>query len=227
MNQDWKVMIFLLFLFLFLIWYFFASSEPEEIMGISLSQRSAIKKLHAPLSCSTIKVRGLNASTMYNSRKSHQPLSTKRLNSSKVDRFTVSYDNPLPIPPEYKNSRVSQGEQRCKDVLAKLFGRQFITVRPDFLKNPQTNRNLELDCYNHELKLAVEYNGSYHYKASAGDSPDKLKYRQYLDNLKKDLCDKNGIDLVVVPYTVKLDDIEAYIISQLPDRLKVYCTDLV
>jgi hypothetical protein len=40
-----------------------------------------------------------------------------------------------------------------------LTGYRFKSVRPGWLENPLTGRNLELDCYNEYLKLALEYNG--------------------------------------------------------------------
>ena len=60
----------------------------------------------------------------------------------------------------------SKGEKECRKVLENLFNKPFSKSRPDFLRNPVTggNFNLELDCYNQELSLAVEYNGIQHYK---------------------------------------------------------------
>ena len=65
-----------------------------------------------------------------------------------------------------KKQRDSKGEIECRRVLEHLFRRPFNKSRPDFLRNPVTggNFNLELDCYNRDLRLAVEYNGAQHYK---------------------------------------------------------------
>ena len=51
---------------------------------------------------------------------------------------------------------MSRGERKCKRIIQKIFRKPFTKIRPDFLKNPETNRNLELDLYNEELKIAVE-----------------------------------------------------------------------
>jgi hypothetical protein len=67
------------------------------------------------------------------------------------------------------------------------------------------------------LKLACEYNGAQHYKYipyfhKTKDSFHNQKYRDYM---KRDLCNKNGITLIEVPYTVKIEHIENYIIDKL------------
>jgi hypothetical protein len=56
-----------------------------------------------------------------------------------------------------------KSQHRCHIILEILTGRQFMSVRPYWLKNPETGRNLELDCYNEEYRLALEYNGVQHY----------------------------------------------------------------
>lgn len=59
----------------------------------------------------------------------------------------------LPLGGKWKMERI------CKITLEILTGYRFESVRPDWLRNPLTGRNLELDCYNDTLKLALEYNG--------------------------------------------------------------------
>jgi len=83
--------------------------------------------------------------------------------------------------------------------------------------NTVSGSNLELDCYNDEMKIAVEYNGEQHYNYipyfhNNKDAFTNLKYR---DEKKRLLCKKNGILLITVPYTVKHRDIETYIIKEL------------
>jgi hypothetical protein len=46
-------------------------------------------------------------------------------------------------------------ETRCRIILENLFKSPFISIRPDFLKYSKTGKNLELDMYNEDLKLAL------------------------------------------------------------------------
>ena len=111
----------------------------------------------------------------------------------------------------------SKGEQVCKEFAEFYFQKSFEKTRPDFLKNPVTGENLELDLYNSELKLAVEYNGSQHYHYNSfmhKNSRDKFQNQQYRDLIKKDLCQKSEITLVVVPYTVPHDQIGTFLLEE-------------
>jgi len=47
-------------------------------------------------------------------------------------------------------------ENECRRILQCLFLKPFPKVRPDFLRNPKTGRNLELDMYNQDIALALE-----------------------------------------------------------------------
>jgi hypothetical protein len=115
----------------------------------------------------------------------------------------------------------SKGEIECRRVLEKMFKKPFPKVRPNFLKNPITSENsdinLELDCYNDELKIGVEYNGIQHYKYTPffHKSKESFHNQKYRDYLKRDLCEKNGIRLIEVPYTVKVEDIEGFLVKNL------------
>lgn len=99
----------------------------------------------------------------------------------------------------------SIGEELCCKVFEEYLERRvLVNIRPDFMKNPKTKRNLELDMYDPETKVAIEYNGAQHYKyepafhSNEGDVNVQLER----DKLKVELCQKNGINLIVVPYTV-------------------------
>lgn len=89
------------------------------------------------------------------------------------------------------------------------------------LTNPITNSPLELDIYNKELNLAIEYNGSQHYvfnKMMHNNSKDRFQNQQYRDYIKKNLCKENGIDLIIVPYTIKHDQIANFLLRELSAR---------
>lgn len=116
-------------------------------------------------------------------------------------------------------SKDSKGERQCRYVLESIFKRPFLKYRPDFLRNPVTGNehNLELDCYNPELKLAVEYNGVQHDKYVPYFHRNKEAFlnQKYRDYFKKITCENNNINLIVVPHNIKLEKIEGFLINEL------------
>ena len=127
-----------------------------------------------------------------------------------------------PPKPTRKPPQESKGEVECRRVLEQHFSRPFAKARPDFLRNPVTSQgmdsnNLELDCYNAELKLAVEYNGIQHYKYIPYFHKNKEAFQnqKYRDYMKREICEKNGITLIEVPYTVKVDEIKSFLLNKL------------
>ena len=113
----------------------------------------------------------------------------------------------------------SKGETECRNVLENAFDRSFGKARPNFLNNPVTggNFNLELDCYNPELKLAVEYNGVQHYKYTPHFHKNNEAFlnQKYRDELKRRMCKDNMITLIEVPYTIKVENIKDYLVKEL------------
>lgn len=114
----------------------------------------------------------------------------------------------------------SKGEQICRQVLEQYYGKPFPRVRPDFLINPLTNRKLELDCYNAELKIACEYNGIQHniYPNWTGQTRQQFIDQLSRDKFKADVCKRLGIYLIIVPHSVNLGSIKDYIIRYLPEN---------
>jgi hypothetical protein len=112
----------------------------------------------------------------------------------------------------------SKGEEECRRVLQSIFRVPFTSQRPDFLRNPVTggNFNLELDCYNAELGLAVEYNGQQHYKYIPyfHRNKDHFMTQKYRDDMKRRICREQNIVLIEVPYTVSIKDIANFIINE-------------
>jgi len=114
--------------------------------------------------------------------------------------------------------RQSKGELECRQILEELFKpHKFPSVRPDWLRNPVTggNLNLELDCYCKELNLAVEYDGQQHFRYIPYLHKNKEAFynQQYRDYMKKNMCKQNGVILINVPYTEK--NIKHFLINQL------------
>lgn len=112
-----------------------------------------------------------------------------------------------------KQNFESLGEKKCRTYLEFLFKTPFPKTRPNFLKNPITKSNLELDCFSDKLKLALEYNGKQHYEFCSTFHSNKQDFynQKYRDEIKKRLCMKNGIDLIIVPYYIPLHNINNYI----------------
>lgn len=125
-----------------------------------------------------------------------------------------------------KRNRDSKGEIECRRVLENWLKKPFNKTRPDILRNPVTSdlsssNNLELDCYNEELKLAVEYNGIQHYVFTPffHKSKDAFHNQKYRDHIKREACEKAGILLIEVPYTVKIENIENFLKNEISKKL--------
>jgi hypothetical protein len=144
----------------------------------------------------------------------------------RILRVLIEPRHALSPPPSFRPLSPSQphgsskGEARCREFLEFTFGKRFEKTRPSFLVNPVTNQTLELDCYNEELRLAVEYNGEQHYrynKMMHQNSRDGFRNLQYRDHVKKELCERHGIHLIVVPYTVSEKDIPSFLYARLKE----------
>lgn len=107
----------------------------------------------------------------------------------------------------------SKGEIICKKAAEELFNKKFEKVRPEILKNDVTKHNLELDIYNNDLKLAIEYSGRQHYEYVPffHKNHESFLNQRYRDEMKKNKCKEAGIKLIEVPYKVKHEDIPQFI----------------
>jgi len=108
----------------------------------------------------------------------------------------------------------SQGvsERICRVVLENGLGRAFPKCRPNWLINEEGNQ-MELDGFCEELSIAFEYNGRQHYRKvnHFHKSGETLEKRIRDDKTKKDLCDQKKVSLIVIPYTVNIEDIPQFI----------------
>lgn len=114
------------------------------------------------------------------------------------------------------SSSAGTKEERCRRILEKIFGLPFHKVRPKWLLSDK-DVPLELDCYNEELKLALEYNGEQHYKfpnAFHKTEEAYLRYRQN-DKRKRDICTEKGINLITVPFHIPPQNLYTHIVEEL------------
>ncbi len=121
---------------------------------------------------------------------------------------------------EPKSKKETKGEKKCREVFESIFQKPFDKIRPDFIKNDCTEKPLEIDGYNEDLKLGFEYQGVQHYKYTPyfHKSPNDFEKQQYRDGLKRDECKKLGIKIIEIPYTVEIDDIKEFVIKRLKEE---------
>ncbi len=70
--------------------------------------------------------------------------------------------------------------------------------------------------YNKELKLAIEYNGIQHYKYIPYFHRTIKNFNKQIENdkIKIKLCKEHNINLIVIPHTVKCDEVCKYIYNR-------------
>jgi hypothetical protein len=101
-----------------------------------------------------------------------------------------------------------KSQRQLKKILDEMFGYQSVTIRPDWLKNPETGRNLEIDIYFPKLKLAVEYQGKQHYEPVEyfGGIISFERVKKY-DEMKRNMikrAKKYVLYYIEFPYTEKI-----------------------
>lgn len=112
------------------------------------------------------------------------------------------------------------GERTCRLSFEKIFGKDFNSIRPNWLKNSLGN-NMELDGYNEELQIAFEHQGRQHY--SITNVNHRFVKQSTLDNDKQkaEICKNLGINIIYIPEVftdIKLNDLISYIINQLDKK---------
>jgi len=112
-------------------------------------------------------------------------------------------------------------ERICRGYFELLFGKQFPTKRPTWLRNNKCNL-LELDGYCAELGLAFEFNGKQHYEEISIYTNVPLEERIETDLLKRNLCKSNGVTLITIPYSVLCKDnlkiLQSFIMKELANN---------
>jgi hypothetical protein len=105
------------------------------------------------------------------------------------------------------NERIVRGYFRI------IFDKEFPKAHPDWLLSEKGYR-MELDGYNEELRIAFEYQGEQHYNPIFMGENKKLKEIQSRDELKRQLCEINNITLITIPFDLKRNEIQKYILNE-------------
>lgn len=104
-------------------------------------------------------------------------------------------------------------EVELRNILETRFQNIFLLSRPVWLVNPATGRVMEIDCYNEQFRLAVDYDGPIFGHTRPSD----------LSLLKTRLCTENGILYLAVPYWYKSRTLsESYDANQVNKLLDVF-----
>jgi hypothetical protein len=137
------------------------------------------------------------------------------------------------IPKTAKRKRYNKHEEKCREIFERIYHTPFESVRPDFLKNPSTGKNLELDGFcpyivtRYGEGIAFEYDGVQHSKHTEVFHRQKgaFEYQCAKDSWKDKKCKDLGITLIRIPHFIVYDDLEEYIINILKKK-EVYSDNI-
>jgi hypothetical protein len=110
----------------------------------------------------------------------------------------------------------SISERTCRKIFEFIFKKPFLKAKPLFLKSDIGGR-MEYDGYNEELKISFEYNGEQHYKHVPYFNKTKNMFNKQkeIDYLKQKLSVLNNIQLIIIPFTIKHNNLYTFILSKL------------
>jgi hypothetical protein len=117
---------------------------------------------------------------------------------------------------DLKSSPRTASESNAIKILEGVTGEKFPTVYPDWLV--WKGSKLELDGYCEKLKLALEFSGPLHTKWFPAKEPyEKYFERIVRDVVKRKLCKKNNVTLIVIDMSLPSRHWRNYILSRLFD----------
>ena len=119
----------------------------------------------------------------------------------------------------------SKREQEVRDILRHLTpGEHWYSVRPDWLRNPYTNRKLELDLFSPTLNIACEVQGEHHYSSKYIGAVEFEK-QQKRDAIKRAIVRARGVQMIEVPCERDLrgSDLEAWLAIHLAHAMTPNC----
>lgn len=143
------------------------------------------------------------------------------LKCDKTHTFITTYRNIRNAPKCPICYPISREEIILKELIEKITGKTFNKIRPDWIRHPITNTRLEIDMYNKDLKLGIEYQGPCHYKVCTflDMNEDNLLETKFRDKHKKETFDNRQELLIQVPHYLKGNLKIIYIIKSLKNNL--------
>jgi len=93
-----------------------------------------------------------------------------------------------------------QGQSQAEEYIQQFLNPELICHKRfrRLIKNPETNRWLELDLWLPEVRLAVEIDGPMH-RPDSGYGEQRFLYQQKQDQLKNLLCEQSNVELLRIP----------------------------
>jgi hypothetical protein len=224
-NIDWIYIILIFVVFIFIIWLFFGGNK-HDYLGVDPIVPSHVIKNESY--SRSIPAYSVCSSSKFEQLMSHRQLSElQRINMERDEMLQADSKKLLEIC-KNKPKKISDGEHFAKITIEKIYGVPFKKIRPDWLKNPETGRNLELDLYSDNVIIdgvkyciAVEYSGLQHYQFpnKFWKSEKEFKNQIRRDIYKREMCDLNDVFLITVPYYISVNEMEKYIVSMIPESM--------
>jgi hypothetical protein len=105
-------------------------------------------------------------------------------------------------------------ERTCRKIIEFIYKKTFSKKRPNWLIS-SSGGQMELDSFNEELGIALEYNGEQHYNFVPywHKTEEKFHWQLQKDKEKIEICKQNNIHLLIVPYTIPYEQLYMYIKS--------------
>lgn len=110
-------------------------------------------------------------------------------------------------------------EEICRHALMEAFEYKYSFETTRKLPWLKAKSNLEIDCYNDSLKLGLEHHGQQHYEPCEHMHRPLSQYDEQVarDCIKEELCKQNGVDLIIVPYSIHMFKIRPFIREKLQE----------
>lgn len=125
---------------------------------------------------------------------------------------------------------INISEEKCRQCIEFIFKQEFPNVW-GIIKKTKTNRNMQLDGYNENLKIAFEYQGEQHYHwencmANTEEKKKKLFQKIITNDIEKlNICRNQNIQLIPIKYFEQYKEDKQYL-EHVISELKKYNIEL-